>query len=144
MKYQIISEREFKNNVNIRRPDEVYALVKRYAEMKQEQFILLTLNSIRDVISVSYVSIGNINTTIVHPREVFCKAISDRASQIIICHNHPSGSLKLSKEDRALTRVIYKAGKIIQIPLIDHIIFTKTAFISLHKEGKFPKEKGRL
>jgi DNA repair protein RadC len=107
--------------------------------MKQEQFILLTLNGAHNVISVSIVSIGLINQTIVHPREIFCKAISDRATSIIVCHNHPSGSLDLSKEDKKITMRIRKAGEIIGIPLLDHIVFTKTAFISMRKEGDFPK-----
>ena len=140
MTYQIISERKLKNIVKIQTPNEVYQLVKRYAKMKQEQFILLTLNGAHDVISVSIVSIGVVNKTIVHPREVFCKAISDRATEIIVCHNHPSGSLDPSHDDEEATRIIYQAGKIIEIPLLDHIVFTKDAFVSLRKAGYFPKK----
>ena len=140
MTYQIISERKLKNNVKILKPDEAYQLVRRYADMKQEQLILLTLNAVREVISVSIVSIGIVNKTIIHAREVFCKAISDRSTEIIICHNHPSGSLIVSWEDKELTKEIYKAGEIIGIPLMDHIVFTKDAFISLRKAGLFPEK----
>ena len=139
MTYQIISERRLKNNVKIVQPDEVYQLVKRYANKKQEQLILLTLNGAHNVISVSIISIGLVNKTIVHPREIFCKAISDRAEGIIICHNHPSGQIIPSEEDKEVTRTIYKAGKIIGIPLLDHIIFSRNGFISQREEGNFPE-----
>ena len=138
--YQIISERKLRNNVKIITPDEAYQIVKRYAKIKQEQLILLTLNGSHEVISVSIVSIGTVNETLVHPREVFCKAISDRAVSIIVCHNHPSGSLLLSRGDKEITREIHKAGKIIGIPLLDHIVFTKNGFTSLRKAGFFPKK----
>jgi DNA repair protein RadC len=141
MTYQIVSERKLKRKVKIENPQEVYRLVKRYAEAKQEQFILLTLNGAHNVISVSIVSIGLVNRTIVHPREVFCKAISDRASAIIVCHNHPSGSLEPSDEDKQVTLQIYNAGEIIGIPLIDHIVFSKTGYASLKLHGVFPKGK---
>jgi DNA repair protein RadC len=139
MTYQIVSERKLKRKVKIGNPGEVYKIVKRYAEAQQEQFILLTLNGERSVISVSIVSIGLVNKTIVHPREIFCRAISDRASAIIVCHNHPSGSTKPSGEDKQITMRIYDAGEIIGIPLLDHIVFSKTGYTSLKSDGVFPE-----
>ena len=139
MTYQIISERKLKNDVKILQPDEAYQLVKRYAKTKQEQLILLTLNGAHNVISISIISIGLVNKTIVHPREIFCKAISDRAERIIICHNHPSGQIIPSEEDKEVTRTIYNAGKIIGIPLLDHIVFSRNGFISQREEGNFPE-----
>ncbi len=139
MTYQIISERRLKKDVKIVQPNEAYQLVKRYAKAKQEQLILLTLNGARNVISISIISIGLVNKTIVHPREVFCKAISDRAEAIIICHNHPSGQIIPSEQDKEVTRTIYNAGKIIGIPLIDHIVFSKNGYISQRNEGDFPE-----
>jgi DNA repair protein RadC len=141
MKYQIVSERKLRRKVKIENPDEVYKLVKRYAESKQEHFILLTLNGEHNVISVSIVSIGLVNKTGVHPREVYCRAISDRATAIIVCHNHPSGTAEPSEEDKDVTLGLYEAGEIIEIPLIDHIVFTKTGYTSLKKDGFFPKKK---
>ena len=141
MTYQIISERRLKRKVKVISPEEAYLLVKRYAAEKQECFILLTLNGSHNVISVSIVSIGLVNRTIVHPREVFAKAISDRASAIIVCHNHPSGAVDPSAEDKQVTREIFQAGEIIGIPLIDHIIFSKSGYTSLKKEGCFPKKR---
>jgi DNA repair protein RadC len=139
MTYQIISERRLKRKVKILGPTEAYNLVKRYAGAKQECFILLTLNSAHNVISISIISIGLVNKTVVHPREVFCKAISDRASAIIVCHNHPSDAVIPSDEDKLITEEIFKAGEIIGIPLIDHIIFSKSGYTSLKKQGDFPK-----
>jgi DNA repair protein RadC len=140
MTYQIVSERKLRREVKISHPDEAYKVVKRYADSKQEHFILLTLNGAHNVISVSIISIGLVNKTIIHPREVFCKAITDRASAIIVCHNHPSGAVAPSDEDQLITNTIFKAGEIIGIPLIDHIIFSKTGYSSLKLEGSFPKK----
>jgi DNA repair protein RadC len=141
MKYQIVSERRLRRRVKIENPDEVYKLVKRYAEAQQEQFILITLNGAHNVISVYIVSIGLVNKTVVHPREVYCRAISDMAAGIVVCHNHPSGLSEPSEEDKDVTLGLYEAGEIIGIPLIDHVIFTKTGYTSLKKDGVFPREK---
>jgi DNA repair protein RadC len=139
MTYQIVSERRLKHKVKIGNPGEAYNVVERYAKEKQEHFILLTLNGEHCVISVSIVSIGLVNRTVVHPRKIFCRAISDRASAIIVCHNHPSGCLQPSDEDKQITLQIYNTGEIIGIPLLDHIVFTKTGYTSLKKDGAFPE-----
>ena len=141
MTYQIISERKLRKNVTIRNPGVAYNLVKRYAKNKRELFILLTLNGAHNVISVSIVSIGTVNRTIVHPREIFIRAIKDSAVAIIVCHNHPSNDLKPSNEDIDITGNLYDAGKLLGIPLIDHIVFSKKGYISMRREGLFPKGK---
>ena len=138
MTYQIISERRLKHKVQIKGPEEVYQMVKRYAEEKQEYFILLTLDGAHIVISISIISIGLVNKTIVHPREVFCRAISDRASAIIVCHNHPSDAVNPSDEDKEITERIFQTGEIIGIPLIDHIIISKSGYNSLKQQGLIP------
>ena len=140
MTYQIVSERKLKRNAKIATSDDVYNLVKRYASAEQEHVILLTLNGSHNVISISIVSIGLANKAIVHPREVFSKAISDRAVAVIVCHNHPSGASCPSDEDKQVTNELYNAGKIIGIPLLDHVIFTRTGYTSLNKQGVFPAE----
>jgi len=142
MTYQIVSERKMKNKVKIKAPGEVYKLVKRYAGEKRELFILLTLNGANTVISISIVSIGIVNRTIVHPREIFYRAITDNAAAIIVCHNHPSGNVIPSDEDKDITKKICKAGEIIGIPLIDHVIFSKRDYTSLKEEGIIPKTRG--
>jgi len=142
MTYQILSERKMKSKPKIKAPGAVFKLVKRYAEEKREFFILLTLNGANTVISISIISIGIANRTIVHPREIFNKAISDNATAIIVCHNHPSGNVIPSDEDKDITKKIYKAGEIIGIPLLDHVIFSNRNYTSLKKEGFVPKTCG--
>jgi len=141
MTYQIVSERHKINQGAVTTPSDIYNLVKRYRNAPKEQFIVITLNGAHEPISVSITSIGLVNTTIVHPREVFIRAIQDMASAIVICHNHPSGSLKASDEDHAITKRICDAGELLGIHVLDHIIFSKTGFISLRTEGFF-KAKG--
>lgn len=135
MTYEIVSERKARYPVKITIPGDAYEALKRYARSKQEQFIVITLNGAHEIISVSIVSLGLLNRTIVHPREVFNRAIKDSSAAIIIAHNHPSGQLEPSEEDRSLTRRLTEAGDIIGIPILDHIIFTKKGFVSFKDLG---------
>jgi DNA repair protein RadC len=133
--YEIVSERKSKKIVKANDPGKIFKAVKRYAKSMQEMFILVTVSGIYEVISISIVSIGLVDKTIVHPREVYNRAIREMAKAIIVCHNHPSGNCEPSKKDIELTHDLKAAGDIIGIPLIDHIIFTKTEYISLKKLG---------
>jgi DNA repair protein RadC len=148
MTYQIISERKIRNPGKIKTPEDVYSIVKRYTEAKQEHFIVVTLNAVHEPISVCITGIGTVSKTIVHPREVFIKAILDRATAIIICHNHPSGSIMPSSEDIEITTRLFEAGKIMGIRVIDHLIISKTGYCSMLREGVFPtlitEEKGHI
>jgi DNA repair protein RadC len=141
MTYEIVSERKIRNPVDLKRPENVYPLVKRYGKAKQEYFIVITLNGTHQPISVSIVHIGLVNRTIVHPREVFYRAIRDMAAAVIVCHNHPSGSLHVSPEDLDITKALCEAGKIIGIRVIDHIIISKAGYLSLLKSGQFPRDE---
>ena len=95
MKYQIVSERQIYNDAIIKTSDDVYEIVKRYRNEEKKHFIVITLNNNHNPISVVIASIGLVNKTIVHPREVFIRAIQDLASAIIVCHNHPSDLLTI-------------------------------------------------
>ncbi len=97
----------------------------------QEHLVLVTLNSANMIIKIHDLTTGLVNQTPVHPREAFVKAIEDRAVSVIFAHNHPSGSINPSDEDIAITKVLCAAGKIIQIPVLDHIIIGKMGFTSL-------------
>jgi len=142
MTYEIITKRQKRETSPLLRPDDAYNLIKRYRNSPQEQFIVITLNGAHVPISVSLASIGLVNRTIIHPREVFVRAIRDMASAVIVCHNHPSGSLNASPEDNELTERICKAGELLGIHVIDHIIFTNTGYASLRRAGYFkPKEE---
>lgn len=135
MTYEIVSERKFRTSVRLSVPEDAYSVVKRYARSKKEQFILLTLNGAHEIISVAIISIGLVNRTVVHPREVFFKAINDLATSVIICHNHPSGKVEPSPEDIELTKRLVSAGELIGIPVLDHLIISKNGYISLLKRG---------
>ena len=135
MTYQIVSERRLRYQIRVQNPEDAYSLVKRYAKARREQFILICLNSANEAISVSFISVGIINRTIVHPREVFCKAIQDLATAIIICHNHPSGKNEPSTEDIELTKRLVSAGELLGIPVIDHLIISMNGFASLNSLG---------
>jgi len=141
MKYQIVSERRVNNNAVIKTSDDAYEMVKRYKNEEKEHLIVITLNNNHNPISVIIASIGLVNKTIVHPREVFIRAIKDMASGIIICHNHPSGSLEVSQEDIEITERLCSAGNILGIKVVDHLIFTKNEYKSLRKNGYFQNEE---
>lgn len=130
MTYQIVSERKAPE-YRISQPSDIYNVIKKkYAKKKQEHFITITLDGEHKVIAVRIISIGILNRTIVHPREVFRTAISDNAASIIICHNHPSGSLIPSNEDRDITKRLLKSGQILGIEVLDHLIISKKGFYS--------------
>ena len=99
---------------------------------KQEHFVLLTLDGARRLIHNRVVTIGTLMCSLVHPREIFSLAIEDRAASIIIAHNHPSGTLDVSTNDREVTRRVRKAGDIVGIRLDDHIIVGNGDFISAY------------
>ncbi len=116
-------------------PADAWQLVRHFDDRKQERFLCCTLNGAHDVIAVRVVTIGLVNRTIVHPREIFSEAIADRACAIFVAHNHPSGRLEPSLEDKEITDRLKSAGDILGIPLIDHIVFSHEAFTSMVETG---------
>jgi len=90
----------------------------------------ISINGANEVINTRVVTIGLVNQSQIHPREIFADVILDRASAVIIAHNHPSGSLKPSKEDISITEKIKAAGQLLGINLLDHIIFSKKGYYS--------------
>ena len=96
-----------------------------------EHMVLVTLNSSNVVINIHELTTGLVNQTLVHPRETFVHAIEDRAVSVILVHNHPSGSSEPSTEDLHLTRMMCSVGKIVQIPVIDHLIISRCGLTSL-------------
>ncbi|MCL2706279.1 MAG: DNA repair protein RadC [Spirochaetaceae bacterium] len=115
----------------IKSSSDIYPYVKHFADRKQEVFVCASLNGANEIIAIRVVSIGLINKTLVHPREVFADPISDRAAAVIVCHNHPSGNLEPSEEDREITKRLKDASNVLGIPLLDHIIFTETGYKSV-------------
>ena len=111
--------------VNIRNAKDVLQIIKRWGKKRQEHFIVVTLDGCNNVIKANTVTMGIINKTIVHPRECFYRAIVDNANSVIFAHNHPSGSVEPSEEDKELTKRLCFAGKIMGFHVLDHIIITK-------------------
>lgn len=96
----------------------------------KEQFIVICLNSANKIIKHETISVGNLNSSIVHPREVFKAAIENSSASIILVHNHPSGNSEPSKEDISITKKLVEAGKILDIPVFDHIIIAGNNYTS--------------
>ena len=121
--------------VKISTPADVLPLIRHFADRKQEHFLSITINGANEVLNVRVVSIGLIDRSPVHPREVFADALTDRASGIIVAHNHPAGSLEPSQSDRDATKQVKQAGEILGIRLLDHIIFDRKGYYSFLEEG---------
>jgi DNA repair protein RadC len=117
-------------------PADTLPYINHYSDRKQEHFLCLSLNGAHEVIQLRVVSMGLVNRTLVHPREIFSDPLKDRAAAIVIAHNHPSGNIEPSQEDIEITKRIKSAGTILGIELLDHIIFTGEAYYSFLKEGK--------
>lgn len=124
------------NRKKIAMPTDVLPMVARFADRNQEHFLCVSLNGAHEVIAVRVVSVGLVNRTMVHPREVFADAITDRAAAVVVAHNHPSGSVTPSGEDRAITRRLVEAGSTLGIPVLDHVVFSATDHYSFLERGE--------
>ncbi|MEJ2500766.1 MAG: DNA repair protein RadC [Campylobacterales bacterium] len=124
-----------RQNVKIASASDVSELLREYALKKQEYFVALTLDGASHLIEKRVISIGTLNQSLVHPREVFADAVTDRAAGVIVAHNHPGGQLAPSREDITVTRRLKEAGALLGIELLDHVILTKEGFLSLREEG---------
>lgn len=123
-------------NKQISSPEDVFRIVNQYLDgVDREHLVLLTLDTKNKVTSINTVSIGSINTSIVHPREVFKTAILSNASSVILSHNHPSGDVTPSKEDVDITKRIKECGRILGIELLDHVIIGDDKYSSLKEKG---------
>ncbi len=102
---------------------------------KKEHFVALYLNARNQLLSKETISIGTLNASLIHPREVFKSAIDHLAASILVAHNHPSGSLEPSEDDLEVTKRLKEAGKILGIEIVDHVIVTKRGFASLKEKN---------
>lgn len=116
-------------------PKDVFDNLKDISQSKKEHFIVFFLDSRNQQIHREIISIGTINASLVHPREVFEPAIRHLSVQIILAHNHPSGDLEPSEEDLTVNKRLTEAGKLLGIEVLDHIIVTKDSFISFKEKG---------
>lgn len=122
----------------VRTPEEAYNELKgKSRDKKKEHFWAILLDTRNHVIKSSEISVGSLDTSIVHPRELFKEAISASASSVIVAHNHPSGNPEASQDDIKLTRRLIEAGAIMGIEIVDHIVMGDGRFISMKREGLF-------
>ena len=128
--FEFVRRRVRPEGVHIKHPTDVLPLIQHYADRKQEHFIVVSLNGAHEVMSTRVVTIGLVDQSHVHPREVFSDPITERASAIVLAHNHPSGQLVPSPEDLDVTHRIKVAGDILGIEVLDHVLFTHKGFYS--------------
>ncbi|SFI80316.1 DNA repair protein RadC [Treponema bryantii] len=114
----------------IKSSSDVVPYVQNYAVSKKEHFLLLTLNGSHEIIQIHVVSIGTLNRTLIHPREIYGTAMREDAAAIIVCHNHPSGNCEPSEEDIDVTHNLERVGEIMGIELLDHIIVCRESYYS--------------
>lgn len=114
-------------------------LLPRLRYEQHEKFLVLLLDSKNQVIRMEQVSEGSVNSSVVHPREVFAPALLYHAAAILVAHNHPSGDPKPSQEDKELTRSLNETGIIMGIPLIDHLVIGDGIFFSFREQGYLDK-----
>ena len=123
-------------NRKIETPFDAYVLLKNFLEdSDREKLLVVCLDTKNQPINICTVSVGTLNSSLVHPREVFKTAILSNSNQIMLAHNHPSGISAPSNEDKAMTNRIKDAGVILGIELIDHIIIGSNEYFSF-KENK--------
>jgi DNA repair protein RadC len=127
----------------INQPSDVAQYLKKeFFEKDREHLYLISLNSRRQVVSKDLISVGTVNETLIHPREIFKKAILKNAVSVILAHNHPSGDTEPSREDIEITGRVAKAGVAMSIPVLDHVIVFNDSFSSLKRLNLFPKDLG--
>ena len=127
----------------IRTPEDIHKVLrKELFEKTKEYFYLLSLDSRQCLICTDLISVGTVNETLVHPREIYKQAFARNAVSIAIAHNHPSGNPEPSSEDLIITERIAKAGISLGIPLVDHIVIYNDTFVSLKALKLFSQSKG--
>jgi len=119
----------------INRPEDIFPHIRHYADRKQEHFLCAAINGANEIMAIRVVSIGLVNSTQVHPREVFADPLVDRASAVIVAHNHPSGNLTPSGNDMEITQRLIRAANILGIRFLDHVIFNTRAYYSFEEHA---------
>ena len=123
-------------NFDIKDPESVVKAIRASIKDKaKEHFKLILLNPRNKIIGISTISIGTLNASLVHPREVFKDAIMHTAASVVLAHNHPSGDPEPSEDDITITKRLIEAGKILGVEVIDHIIVGKNGFFSFKEKG---------
>ncbi|MGH1338506.1 MAG: JAB domain-containing protein [Aureispira sp.] len=127
--------------IKILNSDDLYHVMQRILlrenkiDQNREHFWIVGLESNNRILFIELISLGTVNRTIVEPMEVFSLALQKRAVNIILCHNHPSGSLKPSPEDKDVTDRLIQAGRIVNMPVLDHMIISERSYLSFDDNG---------
>lgn len=138
VKVQVVREKimYYEGSKTIRTPRDVADVVREYiGNEDREHFVLMMLSTKNAINAIHTVSIGNLDSSLVHPREVFKAAIVANAASIIVGHNHPSGDPTPSKEDLIITQRLVEAGKLIGIEVLDHVILGDMLYTSIKEQG---------
>ena len=135
--YRINMEKS-KALTQISSPNDVLTYFKDMEDLRQEEIRLIMLNTKNKIIAHKTISKGTVNASVVTPREIFFPAIKMMASSIILAHNHPSGDVTPSSEDKNITEIVARSGKLINIKLLDHIIIGKNKIYSFKEAGLIP------
>ena len=123
------------------KPDDIYRILTDFlksedkVDQDKEHFWVFHLDCRNKIKLLELVSLGTLNSSLVHPREVFTRAVGERSAQIIIAHNHPSGEATPSEDDISITKRLVKAGEILGIELLDHIVITQSSFTSFKEKS---------
>lgn len=135
-----VRERSTAERPQLSSPQEVWALLHgEVGAWDRERFLTLALDSSHRLIGSETVSMGTLNSTAIHPREIFKGLILANAAAFIAAHNHPSGAVTPSAEDRAVTKRLSEAGKLLGIPLLDHVVLSADSFHSFAEAGDLPR-----
>ena len=133
--FELARRHLLKDTVKITVAQDILPLVADIAGKQQEYFVCISLNGANEVIEKRVVTIGLLDKTSVHPREVFADVIADRAAAVIFAHNHPSGELQPSEADLRMHEQLTEAGKILGIRVIDHMIIARKGYYSFQEAG---------
>ena len=122
---------------SITRPADVLPVVADIKDRRKEYFVAVFVNARNQVICREDVSVGSLNASLVHPREVFAPAVGSSAAAVVLAHNHPSGDVTPSQEDIELTKRMVQAGEIMGIEILDHLIVGPQQFLSMKEANLF-------
>ena len=135
---RILSQPKWLSNKKITSPQDIAEIfIPILRDDNKEKFIVVCLNSANKIIKHETISIGNLNSSVVHPREIFKVAIDNSSASIILIHNHPSGNPEPSNEDIRITKKIVETGKIMEIPVFDHLIIAGETYTSFVEKRLF-------
>lgn len=136
VKLKVVKESVLEYDVNINSPQVAASLIqKMIGDSDRENLVLVCLDTKNKPTSVQILSTGSLNSSLLHPREVFKSVLLSNSASFIIGHNHPSGDLTPSKEDIRITKRLIEVGQLMGIELMDHLIVSDTSFMSMREKG---------